>query len=290
MARRLHAFAVIESVGLLWLALAGAGHAQDVPAAARTLGCAEMEGFLKTARILSQRDLPVGITVPKRATLFDGSLRHDAAIQTTDIKQLVFESDRGTELNFRDSWQFNVAGYELAKLLQLNMVPPYVERNVLGKDASVTWWIADAMMGRDRYRKKIQPPDPARWNAEIYAMRIFHQLIYDTDPNLTNMLITKDWRIWMIDFSRAFRWTAKLQNPKALFKSDRRLLERLRQLDAGTLQERLGRWLGKPEIEAILARRDLIVRHFEGEIAKRGEAAVLYDLPRTAETCGFGLQ
>ena len=35
---------------------------------------------------------------------------------------------RGTELNFRDTWKFNVAGYELAKMLQLNMVPPYVER------------------------------------------------------------------------------------------------------------------------------------------------------------------
>lgn len=290
MVRRLRSFAVLKCLVLVWLALVRAGHAQEAPAAASTLGCAEMESFLKTARILSQRDLPVGITVPKRATLSDGSLKHDASVQTTDVSQMIFQGERGTELNFRDSWKFNVAGYELAKLLQLNMVPPYVERNVLGKDASVSWWIGDAMMGRDRHYRKIQPPDPARWNAEIYAVRIFHQLIYDTDPNLTNMLITKDWRIWMIDFSRAFRWTPKLQDPKALSKADRRLLERLRQLDADVLKQRLGRWLTKQEIDGVVGRRDLIVRHFEGEIGRRGEAAVLYDLPRTAETCGVGLQ
>ena len=35
------------------------------------------------------------------------------------------------------------------------MVPPYVERRVSGKDASVSWWVPDAMMEKDRYQKKI---------------------------------------------------------------------------------------------------------------------------------------
>ena len=42
------------------------------------LGCAEMEAFLMTAKVGAQRDLPVGITVPKRATLTDGTRTHDA--------------------------------------------------------------------------------------------------------------------------------------------------------------------------------------------------------------------
>ncbi len=263
----------------------------QTPAAAPTAaGCADMEHFLETARIVSQRELPVGITVPKRATLDDGTLRHDASIQATDVRRPVQEMARSTELNFRDSWKFNVAGYELAKILGLNMVPPYVERKVDGQSASVSWWVDDAMMERDRFRKKLRSPNPERWNDEMYGVRVFHQLIHDTDPNLTNLLIAKDWRIWMIDFTRAFRWTKELRNRKALVRIDRRLLARLRELTMDTLQANLGRWLVKPEIEAVLARRDLIVAYFDEQVRKFGEAPILYDLPRTNEPCGTGLR
>lgn len=275
----------------IWCAVVAVGRAQ-LPAAGPTesLDCASMERFLQAAKIVRMRDIPVGVTVPRRATLDDGRMKHDAAIQDTDERKSIYETARITELNFRDSWSFNVAGYELAKILQLNMVPPYVERKVDGRPASLSWWINDAMMGRERYQKKIEPPDPAAWNAEMYAVRIFHQLIHDTDPNLTNLLITKDWRIWMIDFSRAFRLMKVLTKPKELVKSDRRLLANLRTLTKQTLQEKTGRWLTEPEIDGVLARRDLIVALFDEAILQKGEAAVLYDLPRTNEPCGAGLQ
>lgn len=264
----------------------------QAPSAGRTgtLTCSEMEQFLKTARVVSLKEIPVGITIPKRATLDDGTRRHDASVQVTEVRRPVQEMRRSTELNFRDSWQFNVAGYELAKILELNMVPPYVERKVGGQSASVSWWIDDAMMERDRIRKKLRSPAPERWNDEMYAVRIFHQLIYETDPNQTNLLIADDWRIWMIDFSRAFRQMKSLRNPKALVRTDRRLLARMRELTADALQEKLGRWLSKTDIEALLARRDLIVRHFDDEVGKWGEAPILYDLPRSGEPCGTGLR
>jgi hypothetical protein len=254
-----------------------------------TMSCAEMETFLRTAKIGAKRNLPVGVTAPKRATLSDGTMEHDASIQVVDESRSSFQTPRGTELNFRDSWKFNVAGYELAKLLQLNMVPPYVERSVSGLPASLSWWISDAMMERDRFQKKLEPPDVERWNNEMYAVRVFHQLIHDTDSNFTNILITKDWRIWMIDFTRAFRMMKSLQNTKDLLLCDRKLLANMRQLTADTLRDKLGKWLTKSELEAVLARRDLIVKFFDNQVATKGEAAVLYDLPRVAEPCGTGL-
>jgi hypothetical protein len=36
-------------------------------------------------------------------------------------------------------------------------------------------------------------------------------------------------------------------------------------------------YLSKSQMEGLIARRDLLVRLFEGQIAKRGENAVLYD-------------
>jgi hypothetical protein len=43
------------------------------------------------------------------------------------------------------------------------------------------------------------------------------------------------------------------------------------------------------EIDGLLARRDKIVKLFEDEVAKKGEAAVLFDLPRVGQPCGVGL-
>ncbi len=216
----------VAATGWLYPAIFAAQAPATRPA--QTLSCEQMETFLKSAKVVSQRDIPVGVTAPTRATLDDGTLRHDASVQTVDIRNTTFQGSVGTELNFRDTWQFNVAGFELAKMLKLNMVPPYVERKVAGKDASVSWWVSDAMMERDRYKKKIEPPNPERWNEEMYAARLFHELIADTDFNMTNVLITKDWNIWMIDFSRAFRMMKTIQNPKRLTKVDRTLLAGMR--------------------------------------------------------------
>ena len=197
-----------------------------------TLGCAEIEIFLKTAKIGRPKGVPVGVTGPSKAPLDDGKVQHDVLIQTIDVSRPSYQTRRGTELNFRDAWQFNVAGYELAKMLELNMVPPYVERAVSGVPASLSWWVNDAMMERDRFQKKISPPDVARWTAELSATRVFHELIADTDFNMTNLLIAKDWRVWMIDFSRAFRLTKSLRGPKNLTRVDRKLLANLRGTDA----------------------------------------------------------
>jgi len=273
-------------VALLYQAV---GHAYHAAAYAADLTCAEIESYLKTAKVLSQKGISVGITAPSRAMLDNGTLQHAASIQTVDIKKTTFEGSRGTELNFRDAWQFDVAGYELAKMLRLNMVPPYVERRVAGKDAAVSWWINDAMMEKDRYQKKIAPPEPGKWNEQMYAARIFHELIADTDFNMTNMLITKDWRVWLIDFTRAFRLTKTIADPKQLTRADRTLLTSMRELTQSGAQQALGRWLSKMEIEGLLARRDQIVQFFDREVAAKGEDAVLYDLPRSREACGAGL-
>jgi hypothetical protein len=249
--------------------------------------CEEMEHFLRRARIVRQRSIPVGVTNPVRATLDDGRMRHDAALQTVDIRK-PWAGGRRAEVNFRDSWQFNVAGYELARMLSLNMVPPYVERRLENGPGSVCWWIGGAMMERDRQTKKIEPPPAAHWDGQMCAVRLFHELIGDNDLNMTNMLITEDWRLWMIDFTRAFRMR-KTVDVRPLVRVDRRLLAATRALTRAGLDERLGRWLTASEIEALLARRDRIVEHFDGVIATRGEAVALYDVARTAERCGEGL-
>lgn len=253
------------------------------------LTCQEMEAFLRTAKIGPQRNIPKGVTNPKRATLDDGKRQNDAGIQTIHETRSSNTTARGTELNFKDWWEFNVAGYELAKILELNMVPPYVERKVGGKSASLTWWVDDYILEGERLRRKMEPPDVLSWNRQMYTTRVFNQLIANTDANLTNFLVTPDWQIWMIDFTRSFRASKDLLSPKDLVECDRKLLAKLRELNKPLLQQRLKPYLDNMEIDGLLARRDKIVSFFDREIAAKGEGAVLFDLPRSGQPCGVGL-
>jgi hypothetical protein len=103
-------------------------------------------------------------------------------------------------------------------------------------------------------------------------------LIYNTDSNLGNLLISKEWKIWMIDHTRAFRMMKELQNPKNLSQCDRKLLTKLKELNHEVLEQKLGRYLTKSEIQGLLCRRDQIVKFFDEQVAQKGEAAVLFDL------------
>jgi hypothetical protein len=257
--------------------------AQNAPetnlSSAAKLSRGEMEEFLIKAKVVARKNLSTGITNSQRGTLDDGRLKHDAHIQTVDIQKATFQTVSRTEFNFRDSYKFNMAAYELDKLLELNMVPVSVERKVGGNMAAVTWWVDDTLMTElDRHKKKMEPPDLKTWNPQMYVCRVFDQLIYNTDRNLGNLVITKDWKIWMIDHTRAFRTMKDLPAPENLVQCDRKLLGKLRGLNKDVLTKGLERYLNPLQIDGLLARRDKIVSFFDGQIAKKGEAAVLFDL------------
>lgn len=239
----------------------------------------QIEQFLKTAKVVKIKELSVGVTNSRRATLFDGTITHDAHVQSIDESKAKFEGQRGTEMNFRDTWKFNVAAYKLGQILDIaDMIPPSVDRKVNGTPCAVTWWIDNTMMEVDRKKKNLESTDKDAWNREMYVVRVFDQLIFNTDRNLQNLLIDPDWRIWMIDHTRAFRLYTTLQDQKNLVLCDRKLLAKLRTLDKETLNS-LKPYIGDGEIKGLLGRRDKIVKFFDDQIAQKGEAQILYDRP-----------
>ena len=166
--------------------------------------------------------------------------------------------------NFGASYTFGKGGSKISGLNALNMVPPYVARKVGGKAASLTWEVDDTILEVERIRRKIEPPGVQSWNRQRYT-------------------------IWVIDFTRASRTSKDLLSPKDLVQCDRKFLAKLRELNKPLLQERLKPYLNDMEIDGLLARRDKIVVFFEKEIAAKGEAAVLFELPRSGQPCGVGL-
>ena len=99
---------------------------------------------------------------------------------------------------------------------------------------------------------------------------------FDTDRNKGNVVYTTDWRVIMLDFTRAFRLQKELKDIAALNGCARDLLARLRALSEPAVKGAVEHHLTGAEITAVMARRDLLVAHFERLIAERGEAAVIY--------------
>jgi hypothetical protein len=238
----------------------------------------QIRQFLLTAKIVAKHGVKKGITSPPRVTLSDGTITHDASFQDVDEHKPVMKfADGRTEVNFVDSYKYNLAAYALAELVGFDdMMPVYVERKVDGKTGSLSWWLPVKMDDVERMSKKIEPPDKDSWNNQMYKIRVFDNLVYDTDPNLTNVLIGEDWKLWRIDFSRAFRTFKDVKDPKDLVRCDRQLLEKLKALDANQLADKTKGYLSKDEVKGVMARRDKIVERFQKLIAEKGENEVLY--------------
>ena len=260
------------SIPVLFARQAPAAAAPASPATPQ-LSLEQQEEFLKKAKILKARGAGKGVTNTLRATLSDGTITHEASIQTIDVFMQEFKSKQGVEFNFRDSWRYNVAGYRMDRLLDIGMTPPSIERNYQNKPASFTWWVDDVIMDEgERLKSKTPAPNVELWNEQMWVVRLFDQLIYNVDRNLGNLLIDKNWTVWMIDHSRAFRLFDKVKTPENITKCERRVFEKLKALDAATVKSAMGDYLTGPEIRGILMRRDELVKLIE----KAGPTA-LYD-------------
>ena len=128
-----------------------------------------------------------GVTNSRRATFSDGTLTHDVHIQTIDDFRLVFQTSEIVELNFKDSYRYNIGAYRLARLLGMDNVPMSVRRTIEGKPAAVTWWIDDVLLDEgDRLKEQVVGPNPDRFAMQTYMQRIFDELIQNRDRNLGN--------------------------------------------------------------------------------------------------------
>jgi len=259
---------------LILLSCGSAMGADDAPALTKE----QIKHFLLTAKIVGTHSSKKGVTNTQRLTLSDGTITHDASFQTIDEHQPVKQfADGHTEIRFVDSYKYNVAAYVLAELVGFDdMMPVYVERMHEGSTGSLSWWLSVRMDEAERLQRKIEPPNQDAWNKQMYKIRVFDELVYDNDPNLTNVLISPDWKIWRVDFSRSFRTFHRLKDAKDLGLCDRKLLAGLQALNADELTAKTKTYLTKEEVRAVMARRDLIVEFFQKEIAAKGEAAVLY--------------
>lgn len=224
----------------------------------------EIERFLKEADVISTKSTKKGVTDSLRATLSDGKLTHDAQIQNIDESKREFRSNQGVEFDFRDSFAFNIAAYKIDRLIGLNMVPVSIGRTHRSAPTAFTWWIDDVLMDEgDKVKNKVDPPNPGFYSRQRVMMYVFDELIANIDRNQGNIIYTKDWRIWLIDHTRAFRKNSSLKVPGRITRCDKQVYERLKTLDRETLKAEVGKQLDDGQIKSLLARRDAIIKKLD---------------------------
>lgn len=218
--------------------------------------------FIRSATVQKIEVIPIGVTRPQRAILAPGG-----PIGSVVVKNLRPSRQGG----YWESYQSEIAAYEMDRLLDLNMVPPTVEKRVNGTLMSAQMFVERCVWLKTL--KGQQPLDVNSWNRQVHRQRAFDNLIANIDRNEGNLLVyrTPDWHLVLIDHSRCFTTTKKMQFE--MTKIDRPLFERLKALDKASLEARVGK-LVLDGVDSILARRDAIVRHFEQLASTKGEANV----------------
>jgi hypothetical protein len=220
----------------------------------------EFEHFLRTAAFRRLEDVPIGVTRPRRGFFDPGGLAASAAWKVLPP---------GRPNGYWESYKSEIAAYELDKLLGLCMVPPAVEKRVSGERGAAVLWIE----GVRSWKAVEHAPKPPKWNREAVRMKMFDNLIGNIDRNAGNLLVDADWNLYLIDHSRAFVTDTRLRS--GMDRIDKEIWDRMLALDEPTLVARLGAWLDRGAIRALLRRRDEMKKVID-KLLQNGSEALVY--------------
>lgn len=279
----------ILSAAALALALPALVAAAPPPAAARVwldtegrpiaFDTDQMIDFLTHAKVISSQRLSTGITKPSKLTLERNGVRAHAVFHSIDRRERKVKALGNGEfaMYLVDRHENQVAAFELSRLLGMAGVPPAVRREVGGREGSVQLWIENAVTEQGRRERALEPPDRARWNQQKADQWVFDNLINNIDRNTGNTLIDAAWNVWLIDHTRSFGRDRQLPYPEKISVLSEELWAGLRALDPERVRARLGPYLAKAEIGALLDRRLLLIEAIEARIARLGEDRVVHD-------------
>lgn len=217
-----------------------------------------LERFLEAATIELVRPLGRGSTRPQLLVLAQGAAKRRAVYKNVEFRpdSRSDDGDAGA-----DRFQHEIAAYHVDRMIGLGMVPVTVQRRLpsLGR-GSVQVFVAGAVDGYAL--KKIEWPSAflVEFECEFRRVRAFDLLIGNADRKETDILyVPDDDRFAIIDHSQAFTADSdldRLLGADVACWLDPDMAAAIRGLDGKALEQRIGPWIDKARIRALLARRD----------------------------------
>jgi hypothetical protein len=238
------------------------------PAAEEKDRMASLEKALRECRVVSVKKDEPGRTSPWSITFAEGCA----------VKRALFRYvDRPRPQPMADSYKYDIAAYELTKLLEVDMIPPVVEREIEGRKGTLQVFLENCIREKDRKRKKLEPPNPTTFSNSLEEVKVLENLTYDECQDADDLYIHRDdWRVCRVDFSEAFAPVPELLPGCNITVCSRRFYEGLLKLDEGTVKSALERYLSIEEIGALLIRKGLLIEKIKALICDKGEDAVLF--------------
>ncbi len=230
----------------------------------------DIEKFLTSAHIVAvEKDVEMGRSIPWRVTLEDGGVQARAMFKYID-RRIVQPP--------RHSYRYELAAYTLSRLLDLEIVPPTVERVIEGTTGSLQWYAENCQSERDRRRLNQAPPDLEAFLRRIEIIQVFEALVNDECGDPDDTLIHKDsWKVCRIDFSAAFRPAPSISANCLVRRCSRTLFHRLEDLKRPVIVNQMKPFLDSEEIDALFRRIRQFIDLIRNEIREKGEASVLFD-------------
>ena len=164
----------------------------------------------------------------------------------------------------REDYKGEIAGYKFDRVLNLDMVPPTVEKNVDGVAVALALWVLNTRPLRRIDEGGAGRSDPARWNYQLHRAYAFEDLVANLDVEH--------------EASHSEAFTTTLAQPfeigTKLNQIDRRFFNRIKALDNRTVTRAIGDLVDARAIEALFTRRDAMVKAFEKLAAQKGATQV----------------
>ena len=235
----------------------------------------EIEHFLKKADIVSVEINPEGgRTEPWKVMLNDGKIMRRGLFKYVNSPRHV-NSPRPYILP--DSYKYEIAAYELNKLLDLDIVPPVVEREVNGIKGSLQVYVENCISLNSQRRKKIKPPDEEEFQNFLEIINIFENLTYCERKELDDILIhTEDWKGCRVDVSEAFAPIPELIPEHQISRCSNSLYLNLQKLTRDEIKDKLETLINDDEIDALMERKKLIIHRIQQLIMEKGKESVLF--------------
>jgi hypothetical protein len=211
----------------------------------------EMEKYLKTAKIVSVTpDENAGRTEPWIIILDDGKI----------IRKGFFKHVSQCRPHpLPDCYKYEIAAYELSKLLDIGCVPPTVEKEIEGIPGSLQLWIEGCELLSDVIEKDIQLSDPDKFHTYMLDCRVFENLI-GCALNQKDILVNlDDCTVCRVDFSEAFSPVHQLDPELEVTHCSEKLYKNLVSLSDHDIRNLLKYYISEEEIEAVLVRKELMI-------------------------------
>lgn len=174
---------------------------------------AEIEAFLRTADVTRLEALAGSNDGRRLATLEQGGRRLLAVFNTRDTAPGLQDGRWTRRAERADRYLHEVAAYRLDRLLELEMVPVTVERQIGDEAGALRLWIEDGFTEHERQQRQL----PFRGDCDLQAayelMGVFDVLILNPGPQLGLLRYDPGWTFWLMDQSRAFGLTTDIAAP-----------------------------------------------------------------------------